>query len=107
MVDVVEALVQAEGKVHGWGLAEQVGQSAPNVYRALERLRLAGWVDYEWEQQNPERGKPARRFYWLTEEGRNQAPTLLAERRTGRAGMRQVPGFALLSLLALLRWELR
>lgn len=81
LLDVVAALSRAEDRVHGWDLAEQAGQTSPNVYRVLERLRVAGWVDYEWERENPRHGKPRRRFYWLTDVGAAKAPALLAERR--------------------------
>ena len=47
------------------------------MYRVLQRLCEAGWVDYEWEAQNPEPGKPRRRFYWLTEDGRVGATAVL------------------------------
>jgi DNA-binding PadR family transcriptional regulator len=80
LLDVVAALSRAQERVHGWDLAERTGQSSPNVYRVLERLRVAGWVDYEWELENPQHGKPRRRFYWLTDLGARQAPALLAER---------------------------
>jgi len=84
LLDVVETLTQVQDRAHGWDLATRCGQSAPNVYRALERLRQADWVAYEWEESNPEPGKPRRRFYWLTEVGRAEAPRLLAERRKPR-----------------------
>jgi PadR family transcriptional regulator PadR len=83
LVDVVDALTRAGGKIHGWSLAEMSGQTTPNVYRALERLRLAGWVAHEWEAENPQPGRPRRRLYWLTGEGWRRAPELLAERRGG------------------------
>jgi PadR family transcriptional regulator PadR len=85
LLDVVEALRHAGGPLHGWGIAEETGQSGPNVYRALRRLQDAGWVDYVWEAENPAPGKPRRRLYWLTSEGRRQAGALLADRRGGPA----------------------
>lgn len=92
LVDVVDALTRAEGKLHGWALAERCGQTTPNVYRALERLRTAGWVAYEWEAENPEPGRPRRRLYWLTGEGWLRGPALVAERRGGSP--RRVPSWA-------------
>jgi PadR family transcriptional regulator PadR len=66
------------------------GQSPPTVYRVLQRLCEAGWVECEWEAENPEPGKPRRRFYWLTEDGQAGARAVLearsaAERSAGRA----------------------
>ncbi len=92
LVDVIDALTRAHGKLHGWALADVCGQTTPNVYRALERLRDAGWVAYEWEAENPEPGRPRRRLYWLTAEGWRRGPALLTERR-GDAP-RRVPKWA-------------
>jgi hypothetical protein len=93
LVDVVDALTRADGKIHGWRLAELCGQTTPNVYRALERLRLAGWVAFEWEAENPTQGRPRRRLYWLTAVGWNHARALLAERR-GITLPPVIPGWA-------------
>lgn len=92
LLAVVDALTRAGGKLHGWALADLCGQTPPNVYRVLERLRDAGWVAYEWEAENPEPGRPRRRLYWLTGEGWRRGPALLAERR-GEASQR-VPRWA-------------
>ena len=94
LIDVVDALTRAGGKVHGWGLAEISGQTPPNVYRCLERLRLAGWVTYEWEIENPQPGRPRRRLYWLTAEGWRHAPALLTERHR-KIVIRNVPRWAI------------
>lgn len=92
LVGVVDALTRAEGKLHGWALAERCGQTTPNVYRALERLRNAGWVACEWEAENPEPGRPRRRLYWLTGEGWRRGPALVVER--GDGAPRQMPSWA-------------
>lgn len=81
LVDVVEALTNADEKLHGWALADATGQEPPTVYRSLERLRSAGWVDCAWEDINPEPGRPRRRLYWLTVDGVDSARDLVAERR--------------------------
>jgi DNA-binding PadR family transcriptional regulator len=82
LLAVVDTLVRTSGKIHGWGIAERCGETTPNVYRALERLRLAGWVTYEWEAENPNPTLPRRRLYQLTAEGWRHAPALLNERAT-------------------------
>lgn len=81
LLSTVDALTRAGGKMHGWGLAELSGETPPNVYRALERLRNAGWVAFEWEAENVSATGPRKRLYWLTAEGWNRGPRLLAERR--------------------------
>lgn len=80
LLDVVEVLVATEGKIHGQALADELGEGGPNVYRALERLRSAGWIDDEWEPRNPEHRAPPRRLCWLTPEGRIQAAALLEDK---------------------------
>lgn len=84
LLDVVEALVLTADAVHGWALAERARCTRPNVYRALRRLRQAGWVGHEWEQRDPATSTPPRRLYWLTPEGREHGQALLAERRPTR-----------------------
>jgi hypothetical protein len=42
LLAVVDVLTRTPGKIHGWAIAESCGETTPNVYRALERLRLAG-----------------------------------------------------------------
>jgi PadR family transcriptional regulator, regulatory protein PadR len=81
LVEVVRALLDAEGPVHGWHLAEVTDQSGPNVYRALRRLHDAAWVEYQWVD-SPEPGRPRRRLYWLTPAGQLAALKLLHERST-------------------------
>jgi len=44
------------------------------LYPMLTRLELAGWLTSEWENGAPrELGRPRRRFYKLTNEGRSNA----------------------------------
>jgi DNA-binding PadR family transcriptional regulator len=107
LLDIVQTLTEVNGRAHGWDLAERSGQSGPNTYRVLERLRSAGWVDYEWETKNPAPGKPRRRFYWFTDHGLAQAPRLLAERRDRHSGIYRAPGLTLLGVLAMIGWDAR
>jgi PadR family transcriptional regulator, regulatory protein PadR len=79
LVDVLQALLRADGPIHGWRLAEVTRQSGPNVYRALRRLQDAAWVDCRWVD-SPEAGRPRRRLYWLTPAGQRGAAQLLNER---------------------------
>lgn len=92
LLSTVDALTRAGGKLHGWALAEMSGETPPNVYRALERLRTAGWVEHQWESEAPE-GRPRRRLYWLNAQGWNRGPALLAERGRERS-VRTMPAWA-------------
>jgi len=81
LVKVVQALLVAEGPVHGWRIAEVTDLGGPTVYRALRRLQDAAWIEYRWVE-SPEPGRPRRRLYWLTPAGLLAAPKLLNERST-------------------------
>jgi len=79
LVEVLQALLSADGPTHGWHIAEVTHQSGPNVYRALRRLQDAAWVGCRWVD-SPEPGRPRRRLYWLTQAGQLGAVQLLNER---------------------------
>ncbi|GAA1773072.1 PadR family transcriptional regulator [Nonomuraea bangladeshensis] len=79
-LDVLEALANAEEDQHGFGLAKQIGRPTGSIYPALSRLEEAGWLESYWAEPAPE-GRPRRRLYRLTEEGRQAAHELLGERR--------------------------
>ena len=65
------------GPLHGYGIAQHIQRLSADVlrveegslYPALQRLRLKGWVDAEW-QTSPNNRRA--RFYRLTAEGRKQ-----------------------------------
>ncbi|WP_433323506.1 PadR family transcriptional regulator [Spirillospora sp. CA-294931] len=92
-LDVLEALLRAHRqntRPHGWEIMKATGRHGPTVYRALDRFAEAGWLDAEWESENPTPGKPRRRFYSLTPTGAEAASSVLRERRP-RALRRRVP----------------
>lgn len=49
--------------------------SSGAIYRALSRLEYSGLVTSGWESPEPE-GRPPRRQYWLTREGRYRAAAI-------------------------------
>jgi PadR family transcriptional regulator PadR len=84
LLDVLDALLQAwyENKdLHGWAIMKEVKRTGPTVYGVVDRLEDAGWLTGWWEDQNPELGRPRRRFYRLTPTGSDAARELLAVRR--------------------------
>ncbi|GAA1258653.1 hypothetical protein GCM10009677_06800 [Sphaerisporangium rubeum] len=95
-LDVLDALANAEEDQHGFALAKQVGRPTGSIYPALSRLEEAGWLESYWAEPAPE-GRPRRRLYHLTEEGRQAAHELLSEKRSIAArksvGKRSVPAF--------------
>jgi DNA-binding PadR family transcriptional regulator len=81
-VDVVEAFWRAQDALHGYEIKKRTKRTGPTVYNNLDRLKELGWIAGAWEASNPEPGRPPRRIYRLTPDGRVQAEKLLIS--TGR-----------------------
>jgi PadR family transcriptional regulator, regulatory protein PadR len=84
LLDVLEVLLQAfdnRDDLHGWAIMKATKRSGPTVYGVLDRLEDAGWISGRWEDENPEPGKPRRRFYSITPTGVIGAREILRERR--------------------------
>jgi len=87
-LDVLEALLAADGPTWGLRIIGATGRPAGSVYPILARLEERGWVTSLWEDE--ERRGPRRRLYVLTDDGVPSARALLGERRrpTARAAWR-------------------
>ena len=84
LLDVLEILLQAfdsHDDLHGWAIMKATKLSGPTVYGVLDRLEDANWISGQWEEENPEPGKPRRRFYSITPTGLIGAREILRERR--------------------------
>ena len=76
--------VLEEGPAHGYAVARRIEASGPGtlkageglLYPALHALEADGYVSARWE---PQPGKPDRKVYSLTDEGRRE----LARKREG------------------------
>lgn len=66
---VLQAL--ANGFVYGFDIMDATGLPGGTVYPALRRLESAGMVESEWEEGGvaQEQGRPARKYYRLTDDG--------------------------------------
>ena len=88
LLDVLEVLFQAfdspVGDLHGWAIMKATKRSGPTVYGVLDRLEDIGWISGQWEEENPEPGKPRRRLYSITPTGLVGAREILRERRPRR-----------------------
>jgi PadR family transcriptional regulator, regulatory protein PadR len=73
--------VLLERETWGFDLSRASGLPAGTIYPILQRLTAAGWVTSRWEQAEAaqEEGRPARRYYALTTEGRARAVNALTE----------------------------
>jgi transcriptional regulator len=76
----LEAIVLAalqDGSLHGYGIVKQISKKSDRVlqfgegqlYPILHKMEERGWIQGRWE---PQEGKPPRRIYELTDEGREQ-----------------------------------
>jgi PadR family transcriptional regulator, regulatory protein PadR len=59
---------------YGLDLMRASGHPSGTLYPILLRLQNAGWVEAYWEEIDPvAAGRPARRYYRLTPDGRTSA----------------------------------
>ncbi|HEY3896788.1 MAG TPA: helix-turn-helix transcriptional regulator [Pseudonocardiaceae bacterium] len=73
---VLGALLEhADTELYGLEIVRASGLEPGTIYPILQRLRGAGWVSDRWEDPEPARaeGRPPRRYYRLTTEGRARA----------------------------------
>ncbi|PZE66453.1 PadR family transcriptional regulator [Curtobacterium sp. MCBD17_021] len=83
-LDVVAALLAAEGPAWGLQLIKVIGRPSGTVYPILERLERQGWIDSSWDD-DAERSGPRRRLYEFTADGRQAAAELIDARRAADA----------------------
>ena len=81
LLDVLQALWEADEALHGHKIKKLTKRSGPTVYNNLDRLADAGWITGTW-QENPESGLPPRQAYRFTPEGQAAAEEVLV--RAGR-----------------------
>jgi PadR family transcriptional regulator, regulatory protein PadR len=76
---VLEALAHAQPDEDMFGLriCQQAGLGSGTVYPVLDRLERAGWIQGEWEAEQPA-GRPKRRRYTLTKVGEGAYSRTLA-----------------------------
>ena len=83
-LDVLEVLVKAfddDEPIHGWAIMKTTGRAGPTVYKVLDRLEEAHWIEGVWEQLADDQPVPRRRFYRLTGQAASAARALLLQRR--------------------------
>ncbi|MGH3600512.1 MAG: PadR family transcriptional regulator [Pseudonocardiaceae bacterium] len=75
-------------ELYGLEIVRASGLEPGTIYPILQRLRGAGWVSDRWEDPEPSRadGRPPRRYYRLTIEGRTRAVHALQNGRD-RSGL--------------------
>jgi PadR family transcriptional regulator, regulatory protein PadR len=62
----------AEGASYGFDVMDATGLASGTVYPILSRSERDGWVETRWEDPEEHRreGRPARKYYRLTPDGR-------------------------------------
>lgn len=80
LLAVLRALRSPRAERHGFAIARNADSRPSSVYPVLDRLERAGWICAEWVP-SPFEGRPPRRIYSLTEDGRGKAEALLAARQ--------------------------
>jgi DNA-binding PadR family transcriptional regulator len=74
---VLQALVESD-EGYGAEVGAMTHLASGTVYPILARLEGLDWVESRWEDVDPAaEGRPARRYYRLTDEGRAGARTSL------------------------------
>jgi len=90
---VLEVLMGDLGvQFYGSQIGQAAGLPSGTVHPILARLERVGWLESQWEDIDPStEGRPARRYYWLTESGAAQARRALATARRPRTGFVTAP----------------
>lgn len=77
---------------YGSEIGHSAGLPSGTVHPILARLERVGWLESRWEDVDPRQaGRPARRYYRLTDSGATQARRALVSARRPRAGLAAVP----------------
>jgi PadR family transcriptional regulator PadR len=85
-IGVLEALLAATPDSPAWGLSicQDADLGSGTVYPILERLLSRGWIR-SWPEEGSHPGRPARRYYELTGEGRAALRQVHADRAERKA----------------------
>lgn len=85
-IRVLRLLLEAsDGRSYGLELINGANVGPGTLYPMLTRLESIGWLDSSWEDIDPAaEGRPARRYYSLTANGRIEAAARLENRSQAR-----------------------
>jgi DNA-binding PadR family transcriptional regulator len=90
---VLETLTQAtpDDEMFGLRICQQAGLGSGTVYPVLDRLERAGWIQGEWEAEQPV-GRPKRRRYTMTKVGQGAYERILDKQRAQAQRWQPAPG---------------
>lgn len=73
LVKVANALLQnPHGRQWGYSTSRSAGVRSSVMYGMLDRMLEDGWITDGWEDPSEAAGRPPRRYYELTDLGREQ-----------------------------------
>jgi PadR family transcriptional regulator, regulatory protein PadR len=82
-------LSEPDAEWYGLQLAGEAGLKSGSVYVVLGRLEQAGWLTSRWEEIDPSaEGRPRRRLYALTGEGRRAGADAIEQHLAALTGAR-------------------
>jgi PadR family transcriptional regulator PadR len=70
------------GRHWGYDLTQKSGVRSGVLYPILARMLAEGWVSDGWEAPGTTGGRPPRRYYQLTDEGKRELGAILAQARS-------------------------
>lgn len=65
------------GEHYGYTLSRKAHVLSGTLYPILDRMLAEGWATDRWEDPGQNTGRPARRYYRLTNKGRHHLGQLL------------------------------
>ncbi|ROS59918.1 PadR family transcriptional regulator [Curtobacterium sp. PhB172] len=86
-LEVLDALLAADGPAWGLLVIKATGRQAGTVYPILERLERQGWITSSWDDETDRPG-PRRRLYEFTPDGVDAARDLVAARPSAATPVR-------------------
>jgi PadR family transcriptional regulator len=95
LVQVALALMRAPARRHwGYELGKSAGVRSGALYPILRRMLADGWLSDGWEDPATIQGRPPRRYYEITDDGRRELGALLARAETDLRFRALEPGWA-------------
>ena len=72
---------EPRGRHWGYDLTKRAGIRSGVLYPVLRRMQERGWLDDGWEDPATVQGRPPRRYYELTDAGRDALGGMIRDAR--------------------------
>lgn len=70
-IAILDMSQEADGRIWGYALSKKSGVRSGVLYPTLDRMMGEGWLEDHWEESTEGKKRPPRRYYTLTDKGRN------------------------------------